>query len=336
MLTSPVLTTLTTGILTATTLSLSVLIPSTASAATQPISSEPNWATSTRSNLTSPQMGGFRQPGWLIADDDDDDDDKKRGRRYYKQGDNDDDDDDDREERRYTKVTLQRAKNLARQAAEQANGGLRRYRAEASMHGPASLAPCIDNGDSWTFTFLGGAPGWQTATVESVVTVYKATSVVRVDYNGAVRTVRQNNQWKSNLKLARLINRNALVMYLDVLDKPVTNSAGVFYQVFARRNNRWLPVYRSTVTQLVSTAGRANLQPFVIPLNQLQLGNVDWSSLELKAIAYANVGSQQVVLREVEQRFQSITQITTIQELNTLPITVRNNEDDDDGDDDDD
>lgn len=322
MLTSPVWTTLTTSLLTATSLSLSALMPFTANALTRPISPATDLpSTSTHSTLLSGQLGGFSHPGWLIADDDDDDDDdNKRGRGYFKKGGDDDDDDDDRDERRYTKVTVQRAKNLARQAAEKANGGLSRYRAEASMHGPASQAPCVDNGDSWTFTFLGGAPGWRTATIESVVTVFKATSLVRVDYNGAVRTVRSTGNWRSALRLARLMNQNALVMHLDVLDKPVTNSASVVYQVFARRNNRWVSVYRSTATQLVATAGRASLQPFVIPLNQLQLSNIDWSRLELKTVAQVNVGRQQVVLREVVQRFQSITQITNLQQINTVPI----------------
>ncbi|MBD2021398.1 hypothetical protein H6F43_14560 [Leptolyngbya sp. FACHB-36] len=122
-------------------------------------------------------LKGMPQPAWLIADKDD-----KKGR-----GRDDDDDDDKREVR----VDLNRAKNLARQAAEAANGGVRVYRAEASMHGPASQCPYVDNGDSWTFTFLGGRPGATASTIESVVTVYKNSSRVLVAYNGSVRTTRQ-------------------------------------------------------------------------------------------------------------------------------------------------
>ncbi len=88
-------------------------------------------------------------------------------------------------------VDLNRAKNLARQAAEAANGGLKYYRAEASMHGPAAQCPYVDNGDSWTFTFLGGRPGSTVMTTESVVTVYKNTPRVVVVYNGAIRNLRQ-------------------------------------------------------------------------------------------------------------------------------------------------
>jgi len=91
-----------------------------------------------------------------------------------------------------SRVDLNRAKNLARQAAEAANGGIRVYRAENAMHGPANLCPYVDNGDSWTFTFLGGKPGTALNTIESVVIVYKNTARVVVDYNGAVRSVRQS------------------------------------------------------------------------------------------------------------------------------------------------
>jgi hypothetical protein len=85
-------------------------------------------------------------------------------------------------------LDLNRAKNLARQAAERANGGLGYYRSELAMHGPASQAPHVDNGNgSWTFTFKGRRPTSDDYTIESVVTVH-TDGRVNVDYNGAVRS----------------------------------------------------------------------------------------------------------------------------------------------------
>lgn len=83
---------------------------------------------------------------------------------------------------------LNRAKNYARQAAEKANGGLRVYRAESAMHGPADKSPFVDNNNgTWTFTFRGGRPGTNLQDIESVVTVAKNGWKTVVNYNGAVR-----------------------------------------------------------------------------------------------------------------------------------------------------
>jgi hypothetical protein len=79
--------------------------------------------------------------------------------------------------------------NLARQAAERANGGLEKYRAEASMYGLSAQAPVVDNGNgTWTFSFRGGSPGTSDLTLESVITVAKDASQVNVDYNGPIRS----------------------------------------------------------------------------------------------------------------------------------------------------
>lgn len=84
-------------------------------------------------------------------------------------------------------ITLGRAENLAREAAEKANGGLQNYRAENSMYGPAQSSPHIYDGHgTWTFTFKGHRPSSSTFTLKSVVTVSR-TGIVNVNYNGPIR-----------------------------------------------------------------------------------------------------------------------------------------------------
>lgn len=84
-------------------------------------------------------------------------------------------------------INLGRAENLAREAAEQANGGLQHYRAENSMYGTAERSPhSYDGHGIWTFTFKGHSPDSDTPTVESVVTVTR-TGIVHVNYNGPIR-----------------------------------------------------------------------------------------------------------------------------------------------------
>jgi hypothetical protein len=83
---------------------------------------------------------------------------------------------------------LNRAKNVARQTAEKENGGLSKYRAESSMHGPAFNTPHKINDDgSITFSFYGSKPSSSNYSYESVITVYLKDFQVEIEYNGAVR-----------------------------------------------------------------------------------------------------------------------------------------------------
>lgn len=104
---------------------------------------------------------------------------------------------------------LNRAKNLARQAAEQLNGGLGSYRAEAAMYGPIEEAPCVDNGDgSWSFRILGGAPGAEPS-LETVVTVSQDSGATRIDYNGEIRETDSDRPVAAPPNQLTLVNPNA-------------------------------------------------------------------------------------------------------------------------------
>ncbi|MEO0768266.1 MAG: hypothetical protein AAFY72_02355 [Cyanobacteria bacterium J06649_4] len=90
------------------------------------------------------------------------------------------------------------AKNIARRAAETANGGLGVYRAERAMHGSVIEAPCeLVSQDVFRFTFRGGDPvAVSTAeeyTVLSIVTVsgIGADRNVTIEYNGPIEAYRR-------------------------------------------------------------------------------------------------------------------------------------------------
>ena len=117
---------------------------------------------------------------------------------------------------------LRRAKNLARQAIERENGGLGKYHAERSMHGPISEAPYVVNSDgSWTFTFFGGPPGWQAsgkaATVESEVTVSPSGDVT-IHYNGSVRRSRTTDSLRQTSERTETRNRRTSVSSDTIID----------------------------------------------------------------------------------------------------------------------
>ena len=85
-------------------------------------------------------------------------------------------------------VKLNRAKNLARQAAERANGGLTEYRPEPAMHGPAQRTDYEELAEGvWQFTFKGRRPTANEYTIESVVVVDSNTGDITVEYNGSIR-----------------------------------------------------------------------------------------------------------------------------------------------------
>jgi hypothetical protein len=176
---------------------------------------------------------------------------------------------------------LNRGINLARQAAEKANGGLSQYRAQSSMYGPSANAPFVENSDgTLTYTFVGGKPG-ESPTIESVITVNPRTGETNVDYNGPIRSqstqpttnVYDTNTNEANLNRARNLARQAAEkangglsqyraessMYGDISQVPfVENPDGTLSFNFVGGKPGESPTIESAVTVDLKT-GQTNL-----------------------------------------------------------------------------
>ena len=86
-----------------------------------------------------------------------------------------------------------RAANQARMQAEVINGGGSQYSPATCMH-QGGGGSCLESNTSlgFRFRFLGGPAGWaarrEPATIETVVLVSPDGDLVKVEYNGPVRT----------------------------------------------------------------------------------------------------------------------------------------------------
>jgi len=86
-----------------------------------------------------------------------------------------------------------RAANQARMQAEVINGGGSQYSPANCMH-QGGGGSCLESNTSlgFRFRFLGGLAGWaarrEPATIETVVLVSPDGDLVKVEYNGPVRT----------------------------------------------------------------------------------------------------------------------------------------------------
>ncbi|KYC43714.1 hypothetical protein WA1_00670 [Scytonema hofmannii PCC 7110] len=143
---------------------------------------------------------------------------------------------------------------------------------------------------------------------------------------------RQRQQgWDTVLELGRLeetdTDRSALVAQLAILDKPVTTYANAVYQVEARRNGRWIPVYTNTGARLIpNSSGRVILPPEVIPVERLNLrrlnSNVNLEDLDLRTIVRIRYdlpsGSRDLKLQlEKTEEFDDIAQTSSPQLIST-------------------
>ena len=132
--------------------------------------------------------------------------------------------------------------------------------------------------------------------------------------------------WEAALKLGRLVGAGqdvtAVVIQLNVLKKPQTTNANAIYELFARQNDQWVPIYTSTGARTISsTAQQVALEPEVIPLSQVRRGlgdKVDLANLELKAVVQVRYdldgGASSKQLRlEALQDYAAIAQTPTAQ-----------------------
>ncbi|MTJ50828.1 hypothetical protein FJR05_24435 [Dolichospermum sp. UHCC 0259] len=131
--------------------------------------------------------------------------------------------------------------------------------------------------------------------------------------------------WNGLFKIGRLVNSNqkALVLQLDILEKPVTRYANVVYTIYARQNNRWIPFYNTRGARLIDKkAGKYFLNPEVIEFSQLRQGNLDLSRSDLRfvtEISYdSNTSRNEKLVFENVWNYSSITEINSIGQLSIV------------------
>jgi hypothetical protein len=147
------------------------------------------------------------------------------------------------------------------------------------------------------------------------------------EYNGSSKRY-QVRDWNCFFKLGRLVNSNqqAMVIQLDILDKPVTKYANVVYTVYTRQNNRWVALYNTKGARLIENRGeKFFLQPEIIDYRQLRLNNSSLSRSDLKFVTEirydSNSGRDQRIVFEDVWNYSSITEISSINQI----ITASNN-----------
>ncbi|MCS6811962.1 MAG: FecR family protein [Cyanobacteria bacterium] len=80
--------------------------------------------------------------------------------------------------------------------------------------------------------------------------------------------------WSGTVNLLRVSSqgRPAIALQLTIRNKPQTTYANAVYQIYARKDNRWIPVYSNVGARLLpSSPGAVTPPPEVIPLVALRL-----------------------------------------------------------------
>jgi hypothetical protein len=125
--------------------------------------------------------------------------------------------------------------------------------------------------------------------------------------------------WRGFFKVGRVVNSNqrALVLQLDILKKPATRDANVVYIVYARKNNRWVKLYRTNRVRLISNKGKKYFsRPAVIKLSNLRLNDRQLSRSNLKFVTLIDYDKKGK--RDETIVFESVWNYRSINKINRL------------------
>jgi hypothetical protein len=110
--------------------------------------------------------------------------------------------------------------------------------------------------------------------------------------NGSALLTQRQKGWDTFLKMGSVFNAQqeaiGIIIQLDILEKPPTTYANAVYQLFTRRDGKWVSIYTSEGARLIENeAGQLSLEGEVIPITQVQqvLGNLTTlENVDFKAV----------------------------------------------------
>jgi hypothetical protein len=149
-----------------------------------------------------------------------------------------------------------------------------------------------------------------------------------------VIVAQRQGDWDANLQTARLVDDRqqitALVVQLNLLNKPETTYANAVYQLFANVNGRWTEIYTNTGARLITNyQGRVTLAPEVILLSDLQrrferstsLRGVNLEDLELRSVVKLRYDLRNGQ-RDSQVEWQSTQEYRTLAQTRTTQIVA--------------
>ncbi|WP_144052348.1 hypothetical protein [Anabaena sp. PCC 7108] len=125
--------------------------------------------------------------------------------------------------------------------------------------------------------------------------------------------------WDCFFNLGRLVNPNqkALVIHLEIVEKPATKYANVVYTVYTRKNNRWILVYNTTGSKKIEKKGKKYfVSPEVIEFRKLRAGNDNFEKSEVKIVTEIRYDSKKQ--REEKLVFEDVWNYSYIREVSSV------------------